>query len=51
MLVVGEKEEAEHKVAVRAHGKGDIGTYTIHDFAAYVNELIENDFNKEQTTE
>jgi threonyl-tRNA synthetase len=50
MLVVGEKEEAEQKVAVRARGKGDIGSFTAKDFAAYVNELIENDF-KEKTNE
>jgi threonyl-tRNA synthetase len=46
MLVVGEKEEAEQKIAVRAHGKGDIGSFTINDFAAYVNELIESDFKQ-----
>lgn len=46
MLVVGEKEEQENKIAVRAHGKGDIGSFTPTDFANYVNELIENDFNK-----
>ena len=46
MLVVGEKEEAEQKVAVRAHGKGDIGAFAIQDFAAYINELIQNDFKQ-----
>jgi threonyl-tRNA synthetase len=46
MLVVGEKEEAEQKIAVRAHGKGDVGSFAINDFAAYVNELIENDFKQ-----
>ncbi len=51
MLVVGEKEELENKVAVRAHGKGDIGTYTIHDFATYINELIESDFKQKQNQE
>ncbi len=48
MLVVGEKEEAEGKVAVRVHGKGDIGSLTVNDFANYVNELIENDFRKKE---
>jgi len=48
MLVVGEKEEAEQKVAVRAHGKGDIGAFGIADFAAYINELIQNDFIQKQ---
>jgi threonyl-tRNA synthetase len=44
MLVVGEKEEANEELAVRAHGKGDIGTFSVNDFAKYVNELIEKDF-------
>jgi threonyl-tRNA synthetase len=44
MLVVGEKEEAENKVAVRQHGKGDIGVLSINDFIKFVNEIIENDF-------
>ena len=48
MLVVGEKEEAEGKIAVRAHGKGDIGVFSVSDFTTYVNELIENDFNKKE---
>ena len=44
MLVVGEKEEAENTVAVRARGKGDIGSFAPADFAAYLNQLIERDF-------
>ncbi|MCC6370024.1 MAG: threonine--tRNA ligase [Bacteroidia bacterium] len=48
MLIVGEKEEAEQKVALRAHGKGDIGTFSIRDFVAYIEELIEKDFNKKE---
>lgn len=44
MLVVGEKEEAEGKVAVREHGKGDIGVMTIDEFANLINTTIENDF-------
>ena len=46
MLIVGEKEEAEQKVALRAHGKGDIGEFLINDFVKYVNQIIENDFNQ-----
>ncbi len=46
MLIVGEKEEAEGKVALRAHGKGDIGEFTPDDFVKYVNQIIENDFNQ-----
>jgi len=44
MLVVGEKEEANNELAVRAHGKGDIGVFSINDFSKYVNDLIEKDF-------
>lgn len=46
MLIVGEKEETEGKIALRAHGKGDIGEYNINDFVKYVNQMIENDFNQ-----
>ena len=46
MLIVGEKEENEGKIALRAHGKGDIGEYNIEDFVKYVNQMIENDFNQ-----
>jgi threonyl-tRNA synthetase len=46
MLVVGEKEEAENTVAVRARGKGDLGSFTAGDFAAYVNQIIESDFKQ-----
>jgi threonyl-tRNA synthetase len=43
-LVVGEKEEAENKVAVRQHGKGDVGVFGIDEFIKFVNETIQNDF-------
>ncbi len=46
MLVVGEKEAAEKMVAVREHGKGDIGVFTLDQFVKHVNQLIENDFNQ-----
>lgn len=51
MLVVGEKEEAEGKVAVRQHGKGDIGVMNIAEFAKLINDTIENDFNKKAEVE
>ncbi len=38
MLVVGEKEAEQGTVAVREHGKGDIGTMSIEEFA----KLIQN---------
>ncbi|MES2678296.1 MAG: threonine--tRNA ligase [Bacteroidota bacterium] len=46
MLVVGEKEAAEKMVAVREHGKGDIGVFSLDQFVKHVNQLIENDFNQ-----
>ena len=46
MLVVGEKEVAERKVAVRKHGKGDVGIFSIDAFAQLIKEEIENDFKK-----
>ncbi|MGZ3920208.1 MAG: threonine--tRNA ligase [Bacteroidia bacterium] len=49
MLIVGEKEEAEGKLAVRQNGKGDIGVLSVDDFSKFVNEIIENDF-KEKTS-
>ena len=40
MLVVGEKEEAEGTVSVRRHGQGDIGTFSIADFAEMINNEV-----------
>lgn len=48
MLVVGEKEDAEGKVAVRRHGQGDIGVFTIEEFAKMVELEIENDFKQKE---
>ena len=50
MLVVGEKEEAENTIAVRARSKGDIGSFSVKDFSDYVKQLIEGDF-KEKNNE
>lgn len=51
MLVVGEKEEAEKTVSVRARSKGDIGSFTPSDFSNYLKELIESDFKQKAETE
>lgn len=40
MLVIGEKEEAAGSVAVREHGKGDIGVLSMADFEAFINEKV-----------
>jgi threonyl-tRNA synthetase len=41
MLIVGEKEENEGTVSVRKQGEGDIGTFTVEEFAKMVNEEID----------
>ncbi len=46
MLIVGEKEAADKVVAVREHGKGDIGVFSLDQFVYHVNQLIQNDFNQ-----
>lgn len=46
MLIVGEKEVADKKVAVRRHGKGDLGVFSTAEFAGIVKDEIESDFNK-----
>ena len=42
MLVIGEKEMNEGKVAIRRQGKGDIGVQTIEEFIALVNEEVKS---------
>ena len=38
MLVIGDKEIADGKVAVRKHGEGDKGTMTVDDFITLIKE-------------
>ena len=40
MLIIGEKEAEEGKVAVRKQGEGDQGTMSIADFVAYFKQLL-----------
>lgn len=40
MLVIGEKEMNEEKVALRRQGKGDIGVFSIPEFVAQVQEEV-----------
>lgn len=42
MLIIGEKEAADNKVAVRRHGKGDIGVMEIPQFVNLIGEEIIN---------
>jgi threonyl-tRNA synthetase len=40
MLIVGEKEAAENKVSVRRHGSGDLGSFTLEEFAEIIRKEI-----------
>lgn len=42
MLIIGEKEAEEGKVAVRKKGEGDLGTFTVQEFI----EFAKNEINK-----
>ncbi|MBE7171801.1 MAG: threonine--tRNA ligase [Williamsia sp.] len=42
MLVIGEKEQAENKVSVRRHGKGDQGAKALPEFIAEVSAEIKD---------
>ena len=44
MLIVGEKETKENLLSVREQGKGDLGQFTIDDFAKLINDKIDLDF-------
>ena len=46
MLIVGEKEEADHHVSVRAHGAGDKGVMPVSDFINIVKEQIEKELHR-----
>lgn len=38
MLIVGEKEQEARQVAIRRHGEGDTGTFSIDEFIRYFND-------------
>ncbi len=40
MLIIGEKEVNEQKVAIRKHGEGDQGTSTVENFVASIQEAL-----------
>jgi threonyl-tRNA synthetase len=40
MLIVGDQEESDRKVAVRKHREGDLGTQSANDFAASLSDAI-----------
>lgn len=51
MIIVGEKEQKEGKIAVRKHGKGDLGSFTKEDFInMFKNEAKVEDFFNHKST-
>ncbi len=42
MLIVGEKEEANHQVSLRKHGEGDKGVMSVEEFVSFAKSEIEN---------
>jgi len=42
MLIIGENEEKEGTVSVRKHGEGDLGTFTVKEFAEVIQKEIDN---------
>ena len=48
LLVVGEKEAENQEVSVRKHGKGDVGSMKITNFAALLIEEVEKQMNQWQ---
>ena len=43
MVIVGEKEEAENAVSVRAHGQVDMGSMDLEAFAKMINEKVKEE--------
>ena len=43
MVIVGEKEEAENAVSVRAHGQVDLGSMDLEAFAKMINEKVKEE--------
>jgi threonyl-tRNA synthetase len=42
MTVIGEKEVENKQISVRKHGKGDLGAFTIEDFALLLSDELNN---------
>jgi threonyl-tRNA synthetase len=38
MVIVGEKEKTSGNISVRAHKKGDLGSFALADFSARIKE-------------
>ncbi|MGN0006587.1 MAG: threonine--tRNA ligase [Alistipes sp.] len=47
LLIVGEKEAAEHTVSVRAQGEGDKGSMTLDAYCDYMHSLVQGEIGAE----
>jgi threonyl-tRNA synthetase len=45
MLIIGEQEASEGTVAVRKHGEGDVGKFTLEDFVTFFKDQQAKNFN------
>ena len=45
MLIVGEKEMNETSVSVRKHGQGDLGSMTVDEFIAMIDQQVKDEQN------
>ncbi|GAL86244.1 threonyl-tRNA synthetase [Sporocytophaga myxococcoides] len=46
MLIMGEKEQEEGKIAVRKHGQGDLGTFSLSEFIDIFKKEVALELNK-----
>ncbi len=46
MVIVGEKEEETNTISVRKHGEGDLGSFTIEEFVAFIKTEEEKTLKK-----
>jgi threonyl-tRNA synthetase len=45
MLIVGEKEMNETSVSVRKHGQGDLGSMSVEEFIAMIEQQVKDEQN------
>lgn len=46
MLIMGEKEQEEGKIAVRKHGQGDLGSFSLSEFIEIFKKEVASELNK-----
>jgi threonyl-tRNA synthetase len=46
MLIIGEKEQNEGKVAVRKHKSGDLGSFSFDEFVSFFRKEVDASFDE-----